>query len=40
MRPAHFHRAEHPIIVSHEPGEDWGWCYVNELFNEPAPMPS
>lgn len=28
----HFHRTTHPIIKSNEPGEDWGWCYVDELF--------
>jgi uncharacterized UBP type Zn finger protein len=33
----HFHRSQHPIIRSLEPGEDWGWCYVDELFMEPAP---
>ena len=21
----------HPIIRSAEPGEDWSWCYVDEL---------
>jgi len=26
----HFHATAHPIIQSHEPGEDWGWCYVDE----------
>ena len=33
----HFHETQHPIIRSFEPGEDWGWCYVDELFMEPAP---
>jgi uncharacterized UBP type Zn finger protein len=33
----HYHRSEHPIIRSFEPGEDWAWCYVDELFMEPAP---
>jgi hypothetical protein len=33
----HFHRTTHPIIRSFEPGEDWGWCYVDELMFEPAP---
>ena len=33
----HFHSERHPIIRSFEPGEDWGWCYVDELFMEPAP---
>lgn len=27
----HFHRTSHPIIRSFEPGEDWGWCYVDEV---------
>jgi CPA2 family monovalent cation:H+ antiporter-2 len=26
----HFHKATHPVIRSLEPGEDWGWCYVDE----------
>ena len=30
----HFHKTSHPIIKSFEPGEDWGWCYVDELFFE------
>lgn len=33
----HFHRTEHPVIRSFEPGEDWGWCYVDQIFLEPAP---
>jgi hypothetical protein len=33
----HFHRSGHPIIRSFEPGEDWGWCYVDEVLFEPAP---
>jgi uncharacterized UBP type Zn finger protein len=27
----HFHTTSHPIIKSFQPGEDWGWCYVDEL---------
>jgi len=27
----HFRSLHHPIIRSFEPGEDWGWCYVDEL---------
>ena len=30
----HFHKTSHPIIKSFEPDEDWGWCYVDELFFE------
>ena len=26
-----FHRTKHPIIQSLEPGEDWKWCYVDEV---------
>jgi uncharacterized UBP type Zn finger protein len=28
---AHFHESGHPIIRSAEHGEDWSWCYVDEL---------
>src|SRR5262249_30911621 len=28
---AHFHSVQHPIIRSYEPGEDWFWCYVDDL---------
>jgi hypothetical protein len=34
----HFHSTKHPIIRSLEPGEEWGWCYVDELlldFSDP-----
>lgn len=34
---AHFRATRHPVMRSFEPGEDWGWCYVDELFTEPAP---
>ena len=27
----HFHETGHPIIQSAEPGEDWRWCYVDEI---------
>ena len=27
----HFQETGHPIIRSAEPGEDWSWCYVDEL---------
>jgi uncharacterized UBP type Zn finger protein len=30
----HFHLTKHPIIKSHEPGEDWGYCYVDDAFFE------
>ena len=28
---AHHHATSHPIIRSLEPGEDWSWCYVDEV---------
>ena len=28
---AHFRDSDHPIIQSFEPGEDWWWCYVDEV---------
>lgn len=34
----HFHATRHPIIKSLEPGEDWGWCYVDNLFFEHLPQ--
>ena len=34
---AHFHETQHPVMRSFQPGEDWGWCYVDEIFFEPAP---
>jgi uncharacterized UBP type Zn finger protein len=26
----------HPIVQSLEPGEDWIWCYVDQVMLEPA----
>jgi uncharacterized UBP type Zn finger protein len=28
---AHHRATDHPIIRSLEPGEEWCWCYVDEL---------
>lgn len=27
----HFHATGHPVMRSVEPGEAWGWCYVDEV---------
>ncbi len=35
----HFRQTRHPVMRSFEPGEDWGWCYLDELMLEPAPRP-
>ncbi len=40
---AHFHSSHHPIVQSFEPGEDWYWCYVDDLGFEiegAGPSPS
>ena len=31
---AHFHETSHPVVASAEPGEQWLWCYADELFAE------
>jgi len=36
----HFHASRHAIMKSFQPGEEWGWCYVDELFLDPAPTPA
>lgn len=28
----HFHSTGHPLIKSFEPGENWGWCYIDKTF--------
>jgi uncharacterized UBP type Zn finger protein len=35
----HFRAIGHPIVRSFERDEDWGWCYADQLFFEPAPAP-
>ncbi len=32
----HFQASNHAIIKSFEPGEEWGWCYVDEVMLEPG----
>jgi uncharacterized UBP type Zn finger protein len=33
----HAAAADHPLVQSLERGEDWIWCYVDEVMLEPAP---
>lgn len=33
----HFHASKHPIVKSFEKGEDWGYCYVDDMFYETLP---
>jgi hypothetical protein len=28
---AHFHAGGHPLIQSYEPGENWWWCYQDNV---------
>ena len=32
----HFHASGHPLMQSAQPGEDWIWCFVDELAMEPG----
>jgi uncharacterized UBP type Zn finger protein len=32
----HFEEEHHPLIQSFEPGEDWIWCYVDQVTMEPS----
>jgi uncharacterized UBP type Zn finger protein len=32
----HFHETGHPLVQSFQPGEDWIWCYVDEVMMEPS----
>ncbi len=34
----HYHATGHPVIKSFEPDEDWGYCYVDDLFYEELPV--
>jgi CPA2 family monovalent cation:H+ antiporter-2 len=33
----HFHATSHAIMRSLEPGERWGWCYVDDIGFDPLP---
>ena len=38
---AHWHGTEHPLVRSFEPGEDWWWCYADEVgFMVPGAEPA
>lgn len=30
----HYHRTQHPVVTSAEPGEQWLWCYKDQLYVE------
>jgi hypothetical protein len=35
----HFRATQHPLARSIEPGEEWGWCYIDELWFERLTLP-
>jgi hypothetical protein len=38
---AHFGSSHHPLVQSFEPGEEWFWCYVDQvMFELPDQPPS
>ncbi len=30
----HYHRTNHPVVISAEPGEQWLWCYKDQVYAE------
>lgn len=39
----HYRAVTHPLIQSYEPGEEWLWCFVDEVafeFADAPPSPS
>lgn len=28
----HYQSTQHPVIRSFEPGEEWKWCFVDQIF--------
>ncbi|MCC6453600.1 MAG: UBP-type zinc finger domain-containing protein [Caldilineaceae bacterium] len=33
----HFNSTHHPIMMSYQPGEEWGWCFVDQGYFESLP---
>ena len=34
----HYHDTGHAVIKSFEPGQDWGYCYVDEVYFDKLPV--
>jgi uncharacterized UBP type Zn finger protein len=32
----HYHATQHAIMQSFQPGEEWGWCYVDQAMLDPS----
>jgi uncharacterized UBP type Zn finger protein len=37
---AHYRDAGHPLVESYEPGEDWWWCYADNVAFTVAGYPT
>jgi uncharacterized UBP type Zn finger protein len=37
---AHARATDHPLVQSYEPGEDWWWCYQDEVAFSVAGAPT
>ncbi len=37
---AHFHATGHPLVQSFEPGENWWWCYADDVAFEVPGAPT
>jgi uncharacterized UBP type Zn finger protein len=37
---AHYRAAGHPLVESYEPGEDWWWCYADNVAFTVAGSPT
>jgi uncharacterized UBP type Zn finger protein len=35
----HFLATRHPVMRSIEPGEEWGWCYVDQIMLDFSNVP-
>jgi uncharacterized UBP type Zn finger protein len=35
----HYQATQHAIMRSFEPGEEWGWCYIDEAMIDPTALP-
>lgn len=34
----HYRATTHPIIISFQPDEEWGYCYPDDIFYETLPV--
>lgn len=35
----HYQASGHPIVQTFEPGENWLWCFIDDLLLQPRPTP-